>query len=129
VKVEGELQRIRARRTASQRLDRPPHGSVGELVRALGGVQAQVLSAAELALRARARGLRRADVTAAREVERSVVWCWAMRGTMHLVASDDLPWMLPLFAPLARPHSARRLQQLGVREDHVRPALEQTERA
>src|SRR5689334_976215 len=102
---------LRALRTASQRLDRPPHGSVEALVRALGGVQAQVLSAAELALRARARGLRREDVTAARERDRSITWCWAMRGTMHLVASEDLPWMLPLFAPLVWPHSKRRLKQ------------------
>ncbi|HVE83865.1 MAG TPA: winged helix DNA-binding domain-containing protein [Myxococcales bacterium] len=123
------LRQLRALRTASQRLDRPPHRSVGELVRALGGVQAQVLSSAELALRARAKGLRRADVTAAREGDRSIVWCWAMRGTMHLVAADDLGWMLPVFAPLAFPHSKRRLKQLGVREDHVDPAVEHIERA
>ena len=121
------LRRLRALRTASQRLHRPPHRSVGGLVRALGGVQAQVLSSAELALRARAEGLKRADVTAAREGDRSVVWCWTMRGTMHLVASDDLPWLLPLFASFS--HSSRRLKQLGVREDHLDPAVEQIERA
>jgi len=122
------LRRLRAERTASQRLDRPEHGSVGELVRALGGVQAQVLGSAELALRARAEGLSRGDVIAAREQERSVVWCWAMRGTLHLVAADDVGWMLPLFAPLAWPGSRRRLKQLGVRDDHVDLAVEQIER-
>jgi len=121
------LRKLRALRTASQRLHRPPHRSVGDLVRALVGVQAQVLSSAELALRARAEGLERAQVTAAREGDRSVVWCWAMRGTMHLVASGDLPWLLPLFASFS--HSSRRLKQLGVREDHLDPAVEQIERA
>lgn len=124
-----KVEQLRALRTASQRLDRPAHGSVGDLVRALGGVQAQVLSSAELALRARARGLTREDVIAARERERSVVWCWAMRGTLHLVAADDVCWMLPLFAPRAWTGSKRRLKQLGVRDDHVDPAVDQIERA
>jgi len=122
------VEQLRALRTASQRLDRPAHGSVGKLVRALGGVQAQVLGSAELALRARAKGLTREDVTAARERDRSVVWCWAMRGTMHLVAAEDVGWMLPLFAPLVWPNSKRRLKQLGVRDDHVDLAVEQIER-
>jgi len=123
------LAHLRALRTASQRLDRPPHGSVSELVRALGGVQAQVLSSAELALRARGRALTREKIARAREQDRSIVWCWAMRGTLHLVAADDLPWMLPLFAPGACANSRRRLKQLGVREDHVEVAVERIERA
>jgi DNA glycosylase AlkZ-like len=55
------------------------------------GVQAQVMSAAELALWARVDGLRPADVQAALWQERTLVKTWAMRGTLFLVAAADLP--------------------------------------
>src|SRR3954465_618543 len=55
------------------------------------GVQAQVLSAAELALGARVEGLTRADVQQALWQERTLVKTWAMRGTIHLFAAEDLP--------------------------------------
>jgi hypothetical protein len=55
------------------------------------GVQAQVMSAAELALWARVDGLRPADVQAALWQERTLVKTWAMRGTIHLFAAEDLP--------------------------------------
>src|SRR5438874_8884630 len=55
------------------------------------GVQAQVMSAAELALGARVDRLRPADVQAALWQERTLVKTWAMRGTIHLFAAEDLP--------------------------------------
>ena len=57
----------------------------------IGGIQAQVLSAAELALWARAEGLSREDVQRALWQERTLVKTWAMRGTLHLMAAADLP--------------------------------------
>jgi hypothetical protein len=62
-----------------------------EAVRRMIGVQAQVMSAAELALWARVDGLRPADVQAALWQERTLVKTWAMRGTLFLFAADDLP--------------------------------------
>src|SRR5215213_2474392 len=56
-----------------------------------GGIQAQVLSAAELALWARVQGLSRADIQTALWQERSLVKTWAMRGTLHLLSADELP--------------------------------------
>jgi hypothetical protein len=64
------------------------------LVRAaerIGGVQAQVLSAAELALWARADGLSREDVRRALWQERTLVKTWGMRGTLHLISAAELP--------------------------------------
>lgn len=55
------------------------------------GVQAQVMSAAELALWARVDGLRPADVQAALWQERTLVKTWAMRGTLFLFDAKDLP--------------------------------------
>lgn len=68
----------------------------------LGGVQAQVMSAAELALAVRLDGLPPQQVQTALWRERSIVKTWAMRGTLHLVAASELP----LYA------AARSLQEL-----------------
>lgn len=56
-----------------------------------GGIQAQVMSAAELALWARADGLRREDVQNALWRDRTLIKTWAMRGTLHLLPADELP--------------------------------------
>jgi hypothetical protein len=40
-----------------------------------------------------------------------------MRGTLHLVATDDLGWLLPLIAPARLPAARRRLRELGVGGD------------
>ena len=52
---------------------------VVQAVARTGGIQAQVFSAAELALWARVQGLSRADVQAALWLERALVKTWAMR--------------------------------------------------
>ena len=56
-----------------------------------GGIQAQVMSAAELALWARVEGLTPRDVQAALWRDRTLVKTWAMRGTLHLLPAADLP--------------------------------------
>src|ERR671937_1890458 len=56
-----------------------------------GGIQAQVMSAAELALGARVDGLTPQDVQSALWQERTLVKTWAMRGTLHLISASDLP--------------------------------------
>ncbi|HEY0071340.1 MAG TPA: winged helix DNA-binding domain-containing protein [Chloroflexia bacterium] len=67
------------------------------------GLQAQVMSAAELALWARVDGLTREDVQSALWQDRTLVKTWAMRGTLHLVAADDLL----LFVAARRTHDDR----------------------
>ena len=62
-----------------------------EAVTRIGGVQAQVTSAAELALWARVEGLTREDVQAALWRDRTLVKTWAMRGTLHLIPAGELP--------------------------------------
>jgi hypothetical protein len=56
-----------------------------------GGIQAQVASAAELALCTRVEGLSPRDVQAAIFQDRTLVKTWAMRGTLHLLAASELP--------------------------------------
>lgn len=62
-----------------------------EVASRLYGIHAQVMSAAELALGARTDGLTPQDVQTALWQDRSLVKTWAMRGTLHLLAADDVP--------------------------------------
>ena len=68
-----------------------PRVTFTEAVRRMIGVQAQVMSAAELSLWARVDGLRPADVQAALWQDRTLVKTWAMRGTLFLFAAEDVP--------------------------------------
>jgi hypothetical protein len=105
---------VRRLRLAAQRLHRPGRSSATELVRHLTGVQAQVLSAAALALRARTEGLTSERVAEARVHDRSIVLTWAMRGTLHLITAEDYGWLVPLVLGPRVPHAHRRLREEGV---------------
>jgi Winged helix DNA-binding domain len=76
-------------------------------------MQAQEPRATRLAFRARARGLTADDVDAARTEERSLFRAWLMRGTVHLIPSEDAGWMLQLFAPSIVPPARKRLRDFG----------------
>lgn len=74
-----------------------PADRLVEVVRAVGGLQAQVMSAAELALAARVSGIVQADVQAALWQQRSLVKTYGPRGTLHLLPAGELPlWMAAL---------------------------------
>lgn len=60
------------------------------MVRGVGGIHAQVMSAAELSLSARVRGLTQAHVSKALWEDRSLVKTWTLRGTLHIHAADEL---------------------------------------
>nr|WP_083976246.1 winged helix DNA-binding domain-containing protein [Herbidospora sakaeratensis] len=109
------------RRAAAQLFDRP-RTTVPELVRALLAVQAQDSKAAALALRARGTGFTRADVEQAIRAK-EIVRAWGPRGTLHLIAADDLPWLLSLTRP-STATIARRLTQLGVTGDDLAGRVE-----
>ncbi|HVF14439.1 MAG TPA: crosslink repair DNA glycosylase YcaQ family protein, partial [Acidimicrobiales bacterium] len=82
---------VDARRLATNHLTvpAPPDDLVGVVSRAC-GIQAQVMSAAELALSARIPALRTADVRAALWEHRTLVKTFGPRGTIHLLAADDV---------------------------------------
>ena len=77
-------------------------------------LQSQEWSSAQLAIAARASGITQADVKRAREIERSFVLTWTLRGTLHLVSAEDLGWQLALCADRAIRATNRRYQQLGL---------------
>src|SRR5207302_2094716 len=87
-------------RASGQRLgaQRQP-GSVVQVVADVCALQAQDDVAATLGIWTRSDGLSTADVAKAREVDRSVVRVWCLRGTLHLVCSVDVRWLLDLLRP------------------------------
>jgi hypothetical protein len=89
---------VRAQRLAPRGRD------VVEVVRHVCGIQAQDARAARLSVRARC-----AD---ARAVE-GLVRTWAWRGTLHLLAPDDVPWVLAAVGPWKE---TARWRQLGLDE-------------
>ena len=107
--IETTWSRIAALRLERQHLaTRAPREAMVDVVRAHVAVQAQVIGSAELAIHARVDGMARDDVRNALWRDRTLVKTWAMRGTLHLVAADELPelvaalgtrinWMRPLW--------------------------------
>ena len=66
-------------------------GDVVEAVRRTAGIQAQVMSAAELALLARVEGLSAPEIRTALWPHHTLVKTWAMRATLHVLPTADLP--------------------------------------
>lgn len=81
-------------RLARHHLAGRPPANVAAVARGACGMQAQVLSAAYLALWARQHRLTPAQIAAALWNDRSLVKTSAMRGTLHLLAADDLSMYL-----------------------------------
>jgi len=88
----------RERRLARSHLVTPvPKARLVDAVRDVCGLQAQLLSAAELALSARVAGLTQGAVRDALWVKKTLVRAWTVRGTIHVIPADDLPlWMAAL---------------------------------
>ena len=82
-------------------LDPPGRLPAPEVVRRLSGVQAQVASSAELAIRVRSDAVRAGDVARAL-ADGDLIKTWAMRGTLHLLTPEDAGAYLSLMAS-ARP--------------------------
>jgi len=109
------LLRLHAQRLIPQRRDAVP--GVAHLVKELCGIQAQDARAASLALRIRSTGLVADAVERARVQERTIIRTWGQRGTLHLLATEDLSWLLPLFGPVFIAGSRRRRVELGLDEE------------
>ncbi len=97
------------------------------IVRHLFALQSQEWPSAQLAIHARSHHLTQADVIHARETERSFVLTWSLRGTLHLVAAEDVRLQLELCGPPAIRGTRGRYKQLGLTEDLRERALEEIE--
>lgn len=118
-----------AARLTAQMLAGPPVRDPLEVTRRLLAVQAQDPRGARLAIRARSEGLTSADVDRALTEDRSLVISWCNRGTLHLLASEDYPWVHALTAPALLTSCKRRLAQEGVTPDAADRGVVAIERA
>jgi hypothetical protein len=116
-------------RFAAQLLSGPPARDPVAVVERLLAVQGQDPRGFRLAVRARTEGLTAADVERALTEDRSLVVTWLNRGTLHLVRSEDYPWLQALTTPRLLTGNARRLRQEGVSPDDAERGVALIERA
>jgi hypothetical protein len=120
---------IFAERFVAQGLAGPTeHDAVGVVGRLL-AAQGQDPRGARLAIRARSEGLTAADVDRALSEERSLLITWLNRGTLHLVRSEDYPWLQMLTTPPLLTSCSRRLRQEGVTTQQGEKAVKTIERS
>lgn len=115
-----------AERLTAQALSGDPLRSPEAVAERLLAVQGQDPRGARLAVRARTEGVTAADVDRALS-DRSLLITWLNRGTLHLVGSEDYPWLHLLTAPTHFASCKRRLQQEGLSEGDGERALEVVE--
>jgi hypothetical protein len=121
-------QELVAERLAAQGLAGEPLRRPEDVAERLLAVQGQDPRGARLAVRARTEGLTAADVDRALTEDRTLLITWLNRGTLHLVRSEDYPWLQALTTPPLRTSCARRLRQEGVSEAEAERALGEIER-
>lgn len=109
-------------RLAAQRLA-TPSGSAADVVRWLTCTQAQDYPGALTSVALRTADGTRAGVEAALDAG-EVVRSWPMRGTLHLVAAEDLPWMLSLTTERLMRAVGPRRALLGLEDSDVERARE-----
>lgn len=97
---------------------------VADVVAAVVGLQAQEQSAAALGFRVRSDGSTAEGVREALWEHRTVVRTWCMRGTLHLVATEDVLWLRSIFGPVFVERGRRRLDDLGFDDDAATRAVE-----
>jgi hypothetical protein len=125
--VSRDRQVIAERLTAQGLAGEPARDPVAIAQRLL-AVQGQDPRGARLAIRARSTGLTAADVDRALD-GRALLITWLNRGTLHLVRSEDYPWLHALTTPPLMTSSRRRLRQEGVSEAAAERGVETIERS
>lgn len=85
-----------------------------DVVSATCGMQAQVMSAAQLALRARIRGLTAPEIERALGQDRTLVKVWCMRGTLHVLPARELPLYVAALRPYRLKQEQRWMARYGV---------------
>lgn len=115
-------------RLAAQGLAGPPERDPLGVAERLLAVQGQDPRAARLAIRARTEGATAADVDRALN-ERLLLITWLNRGTLHLVRSEDYPWLQMLTTPPLLTSCTRRLRQEGIAPEVGERAVAMIERA
>jgi uncharacterized protein YcaQ len=120
---------LTAERLSAQLLSGPRARSPEAVAERLLAIQGQDPRGARLAVRARTEGLTAADVDRALSDDRTLLITWLNRGTLHLVRSEDYPWLHALTTPPLHTANARRLAQEAVSPAAAERGVETIERS
>src|SRR2546430_16863961 len=110
---------------------RQPSAYMASVLADIGGAQSQVLSAAQMSIRARVKGARIRHLNSAIWNDHTMVRAWAMRRTMFLLPSDQLAVFVRGTTRRATYHFRHALSRIGSQEkldellDAVLDALEE----
>jgi Winged helix DNA-binding domain len=118
-----------AERFTAQLLAGEPARDPTAVVERLLAVQGQDPRGARLAIRVRSTALSAIDIDRALTEHRSLLITWLCRGTLHLVRSEDYPWLQALTTPPLFTGNARRLAQEGVSPRAAERSVDTIERA
>jgi hypothetical protein len=116
-----DRRRIAAMRLTAQRLGAMRSASPAGAVRWMLAVQAQDLPGAKWSLGLRTDGGTEAAVDAALDAG-AIVRSWPLRGTLHLVAAEDIAWLLSLTGSRQISRAASRRSALGITDSDVQRA-------
>ncbi len=105
-------------------LERAPRRQVERVVADVGGIHAQLMSAAELSLATRVDGIRPTQVRAALWEKRTLIKTWCMRGTLHLLPASELPLYVAALRPRTEKFLPAWLRAFEVTRDEVERLLE-----
>jgi uncharacterized protein YcaQ len=122
-------EKVAAFRLARHHLARKaPASQLPRVAGDMAGVQAQLMSAAQMSLWSRTRGLRLEDVERALWQDRTLVKVWCMRGTVHLVPSHDFAVFVRGSAGRAERSTAWMIRA-GLPVDRIERFVEAAQRA
>lgn len=110
-----DLHEVALLRLVAQRLVGPAAATATDAVRWMTAVQGQDLAGATTSIALRTTSRSRPEVDAAMDAG-EVVRSWPMRGTLHVVAAEDLRWMLQLMTPRVLTGASSRRAQLDLDE-------------
>jgi len=113
--------RLTALRLASQRISGSQCSTPAEVVRWMLALQAQDLPGVRWSVGLRQPGSSEAAVDAAFHAG-EIVRSWPLRGTLHVVAAEDVGWLLELTAPRALGSAPYRRAYLGISDADVERA-------
>jgi len=114
----SERRTLAALRLAAQRIATPEPASPADTVRWMLALQAQDLPGARWSVGLRTPGSTDASVAAAID-SGEIVRSWPMRGTLHLVAPEDVRWMMRIAARRQATTAATRRRDLGITAEQV----------
>ena len=107
-----QVHAFRLQRHCLEQSDQPK--DLLDVVSATCGMQAQVMSAAQLAMRARLRRLSSPEIERALWQDRTLVKVWCMRGTLHVLPARELPLYVAALRPYRLKQEQRWMARYGV---------------